>query len=348
MELASFPTMASLLLLYMFVTSVIPSTVPSPPTENSPYSLDPLNDTSHGRILSKEWIVLRLDCPGCPVYNPNWDTNATALVSDHLSVFAVSSADINNQMYDFQIDPYYSHPSHHNDPPSPAILLNNFTFYPPGPSLGWTGLTAHKTQPVPWTTTINDYLTRPSRYDEADLVGSIEALKVPNTHGWNLTCIVLFTVAYGTTPDNTFEARWSNISAIEVFLQRKNVSDSEDGQKRLELRDMEGSREEWTLEWYQIVPMKAVFDGGGIVGNGTSATAVLPAGLRDKLLGHDSGVPHEGTVGKWRIELWSGIQIFLLVVSLMVVIWSVANVATVVGAALLGSRQNETIDRQLA
>ena len=92
--------------------------------------------------------------------------------------------------------------------------------------------------------------------------------------------------------------------------------------------------------------MKAVFDGGGVVGKQFFGYGCFTGpGYGTS---HDSGVPHEGTVGQWRIELWSGIQILPLVVSLMVVIWFIANVATVVGAVLPGSRQNEIVDRQLA
>jgi hypothetical protein len=79
--------MATLLLLrFLFVCStaaVATKSLPaaSPPVDDPKYILDPLNSTSYGRILSPQRMILKLDCPGCPKYDPSWDTDATALVS---------------------------------------------------------------------------------------------------------------------------------------------------------------------------------------------------------------------------------------------------------------------------
>ena len=66
----------------MIISSAIAAHVLSPPTENAPYTLNPLNDTTHGAILSPGHMIVKLDCPGCPVYNPDWDTDATAIVGE--------------------------------------------------------------------------------------------------------------------------------------------------------------------------------------------------------------------------------------------------------------------------
>ena len=246
-------------------------------------------------------------------------------------------------MHDFKIDPSYTLPNGEPAPPGPAIVLNNFTFYPSGPELGFTGLTEHRSLPVPWTTTVDDYLARPGMYKEAALVGSLSVLPVPNTHGWNLTCVILRTIAYGSTKENEFENGWSNVSAIEVFLQRTNVSHED----RLELRDVAHPREVWTLEWYQIITMDRLYGGDGINFNGSEASVKLPTGLRDKLLAKSAVPlqaqgPHNVSIGPW-----NSFQILLLVLGVMAAILGLAYIAAVVGTALLGSNQCVCVDRWL-
>lgn len=51
-----------------------------PPTQNPLYIVDPLNSPSHGVIFSSDHVVLKVDCPGCPVFDTAWDTKATSLV----------------------------------------------------------------------------------------------------------------------------------------------------------------------------------------------------------------------------------------------------------------------------
>ena len=52
----------------------------SPPDDNPDYIYDPFNSTSHGLIFSPSRIVLKVDCPGCPIYDKSWHTEATSLV----------------------------------------------------------------------------------------------------------------------------------------------------------------------------------------------------------------------------------------------------------------------------
>ena len=81
--------MASLLIYMLFSMTVLAANAPK---YNSPYVLDPLNDTAHGIMLSPERMIIKLDCPGCPVYKPKWRTESIALVSRARSLFIKNMA----------------------------------------------------------------------------------------------------------------------------------------------------------------------------------------------------------------------------------------------------------------
>ena len=112
-------------------------------------------------------------------------------------------------------------------------------------------------------------------------MGIVDELPVPNEHGWNLTFVSFTTFAYGTNKENRYENHWGNISVVGIFLQRKNVSNhGNDGQIRL--HNSQCVTEQWTLEWWQIVPIGLAHLGEGLRDNYTAAK--LPDGLKDKLL----------------------------------------------------------------
>jgi len=70
--------MLSFHLLYIVLVTSTTSSLLS--TYGLDYVIDPLNSVSHGLMLSPARVVLELDCPGFPVYDHSWNSNATALV----------------------------------------------------------------------------------------------------------------------------------------------------------------------------------------------------------------------------------------------------------------------------
>ena len=84
--------MASLLAYILF--SCAAAFTPLEPLTDSPsYVIDPLTHT-HGVMVSPERIIIKLDCPLCPIYNRTWNSKATALVSIGKSLVpAVNSVD---------------------------------------------------------------------------------------------------------------------------------------------------------------------------------------------------------------------------------------------------------------
>ena len=68
---------ACLLVSIQIVTLVLAK---APPSSNPNRTLDETSDPDHGRIIDSSHAVLKLDCPGCPVYNDTWNDAATALV----------------------------------------------------------------------------------------------------------------------------------------------------------------------------------------------------------------------------------------------------------------------------
>ena len=247
-------------------------------------------------------------------------------------------------MYDFQIDSDVTG--------GPAVTLNNDTFVPPGPPLGWTPLTSHTARPVPWDTTIDDYRDQPRRYETADLIAIVDEIPVPNDYGWNLTCVMLTSFAYGTTRDNIFENHWENISVIEVFLQKKNLSD-DGNSKGVELREVQPIKEQWTLEWWRIVPVGVMHSGECLHDNYTAF--ILPDGLRDKLLRNGTAgmiatpnthieTEHSSTI---TIGPYNPFQIWILMIIVTAAIVMLAYCLAVVGTALLGSTSRGYLDRWL-
>ncbi|KAL2042826.1 hypothetical protein N7G274_004586 [Stereocaulon virgatum] len=107
----------------------------SPSVDDPKHILDPLSSTSYGRIYSPQRMILKLDCPGCPKYDPLCDTDATALTWG----FTVNGS-------------------------SPQILLNNDDFYPPSKEQGCIPITAYAALPVPSTTTIYSYTVKSTEY----------------------------------------------------------------------------------------------------------------------------------------------------------------------------------------
>ena len=135
---------------------------------------------------------------------------------------------------------------------------------------------------MPWDISIDDYVAQPQTYEAAKLEGMVQEYPVHNEHGWNLTYISFTTFAYGTTEENKFVDSSDKISAVGIFLQRKNVTNHENNEKT-ELRDLQRTKEQWTLEWWQIVPVNLVRKGEGLRDKNTAAK--LPDYLREKLLG---------------------------------------------------------------
>ncbi|KAL8937581.1 MAG: hypothetical protein Q9216_004356 [Gyalolechia sp. 2 TL-2023] len=158
----------------------------APPSFNPNRTLDETIDPDHGQIIDPSHAVLKLDCPGCPVYNKTWEENATALI------------------YDLRIT---------NATSPPSIELNSGPFYPPGRQLGFTPFTRQVALPVPYTMSIDDYLDSPSYYNPTEMVADIENESVPNHHGWNITRIQCINFGYGT-----FENRQGNISIARLYL----------------------------------------------------------------------------------------------------------------------------------
>ena len=245
-------------------------------------------------------------------------------------------------MFDFEIDPSHEEPSINPDAPSSAITLNQDIFYPSGPSLGWTPFTGHTARPVPWSRTIDQYIARPDKYDDADLVAIVDHIPVPNEHGWNLTCVMLTTFAYGTERGNTFENHWENISAIEVFLAKTNISD-DSSDKDMELRDVKPAQEKWTLEWWQIVPLEMLHKGATLTNNHTAVE--MPNGLRDKLLGTAQSLPLSPTARLQNMSLWTRVtvgpwnafQVWMCMCVVMAVVLGFVYLLAATGTALLGS-----------
>ena len=156
---------------------------------------------------------------------------------------------------------------------------------------------------------------------------------------------MLTTFAYGTTKEDTFENHWENISVIEVFVQKKNVSSDHGGNGRgMELRSVDNMKEHWTLEWWRIVPVGIMHAGEGMRDNHTAA--ILPDGLRDKLLGNSTA--NLTSISQSQIEIsssftnrisgpWNPFQIWMLMILVTAAAVMLAYCLAVVGTALLGS-----------
>ena len=134
--------------------------------------------------------------------------------------------------------------------------------------------------PVPSTTTIDSYTDAPNTYEEAGLHGLVQTFRVANEYGWNLTSIWFTTIQYGTTRRNLFENDDWNISMVQVFLSQRSP------EKRKDLRGGKESTEvmDWTLVWWQIVPMSTLLE-MHVQEDEEAETMPLPPGLKNKLLG---------------------------------------------------------------
>ena len=102
-----------------------------------------------------------------------------------------------------------------------------------------------------------------------------------NTYGWNLTAVLLLTVAYGNDRNDSFENFGGNISAIELFYRTESfLSETVDHKGKI-LRSR--TREHWTLEWWQIVPFPLLYN-RTVTTNPPSL--LIPDALKFKLLGY--------------------------------------------------------------
>ena len=77
---------------------------------------------------------------------------------------------------------------------------------------------------LPWGTSFADYFDGMQHIKVAGFSSIVEVQPVANDHGWNLTCLKVATTMLKTVDGKVFENRKVNISTIEVFAQRKNVS----------------------------------------------------------------------------------------------------------------------------
>ena len=148
--------------------------------------------------------------------------------------------------------------------------------------------------PVPWTT-IESYIDAPNTYEKAGLGGIVQTFPVENEHGWNLTSIWFMTISYGTTRRNQFDNHYSNISIVQILLLQTPHKESKDLR-----RGMDGTEKmDWTLEWWQIMPMPMLFD---MQNQTMPETMSLPPGLKNKLLGIEEpkreGVKPETSIGE--------------------------------------------------
>ncbi|KAL8719241.1 MAG: hypothetical protein Q9225_003726 [Loekoesia sp. 1 TL-2023] len=109
-----------------------------------------------------------------------------------------------HQIYDLRIT---------NSTTPPSIKLNSGPFFPAGNNLGFTPMTEHIILPVPYSTSIDDYLASPDKYETTEMVAIIENESVPNHHNWNITHIQCINFGYGT-----FDNRYMNISIANLYL----------------------------------------------------------------------------------------------------------------------------------
>ncbi|KAL8827695.1 MAG: hypothetical protein Q9170_006912 [Blastenia crenularia] len=167
----------------------------SPPSSNPNRTLDESTDPDHGRIIDPSHAVLKLDCPGCPVYNETWDTNATALI------------------YDLRIT---------NTTSPPSVKLNSGPFFPAGNNLGFTPMTRHIALPIPYSESIDDYLASPSEHESTEMAAIIATEPVPNRYNWNVTRIQCISFGYGT-----FDNHGMNTSIANLYLLTPKSSQME-------------------------------------------------------------------------------------------------------------------------
>jgi hypothetical protein len=151
--------------------------------------VDSLNPHSHGVIISPNRIVLQLDCPGFPVYNYSWKTNATALVRLMRPRRGFADKSITRR---FTISP-----SALSTPKSSSIMTQ--PILPLGPSRSRRA--QHPTNaalPIPSRLSIEDYPDAPNVHSTTDLLGWAEAKPMPNSYGWDMTGIQFATLVYCT------------------------------------------------------------------------------------------------------------------------------------------------------
>lgn len=188
---------------------------------------------------------------------------------------------------------------------------------------------------MPWTTTLEDYLAAPNAHDTTDLVAAVEPLAVNNTLGRNLTAVLLLTVAYGNDKNDTFENFNGNVSAVELFYQTEAYwSETRDHNGTI---THAGTRERWTLEWWQIVPFALLY-------NRTVTTdppsVEIPSALKFKLQGyvptvHDGGFMTYASVQPVLQDLLSWVHFLGAVVIIAIVVGVFTAVWWVFGEEIL-------------
>lgn len=101
-----------------------------------------------------------------------------------------------------------------------------------------------------------------------------------NTLGRNLTAVLFFTIAYGSDHNNTFENFEGNVSAIELFYETTAYwSETQDQNGTI---THAGTREYWSLEWWQIVPVSLLSK----VVTEEPLSIEIPSALKYKLQGY--------------------------------------------------------------
>ncbi|KAK8223800.1 hypothetical protein HDK90DRAFT_103959 [Phyllosticta capitalensis] len=134
--------------------------------------LDPAFHPEHGRIISPRHLVLKVDCPDCPlgdlVSDDDWNQKDATLIYD-----LVIPERISQQVL-------WKAP----EPRQPGVHTN---FYPPGPFIGATPFTRGVNVVGPPSLTVDDYLAGDSNYVPLEVPGIVGAVSIPNRFGWNIT-----------------------------------------------------------------------------------------------------------------------------------------------------------------
>ena len=140
-------------------------------------------------------------------------------------------------------------------------------------------MTRHIALPVPYTASIDDYLSSPSKYENTEMAAIITNESVPNHHGWNITRIQCINFGYGT-----FENRYMNISIVNLYLLTPEHAQPE-------------------IAWWEIENMAVAYSR-----NQTEPS--MPGNLKKRLL-HGSNIPMSKHAGL-------GLPVTLFVIGLAV------------------------------
>ena len=141
-------------------------------------------------------------------------------------------------------------------------------------------------------------LWHPSIYPTTNILLSLRAFPVQNEHGWDITCVVIYTLNYSDhkgkgKETKGFDNRNGDINAVKLYFSTSKVGiatldRNKDGV--LEIRDVKADEkdadayntERWHLQWWSLSPMSFMASETGL--NDEDYAMPIPEGLEAKLL----------------------------------------------------------------